>query len=354
MSWVHSMRSKSIYCVRNQFYKILNRSDASLITLLKMRVLSSGTLIKNSPVFELKKKGIELTTFQRTQLPQLTDFLENILKLSEDEVMEIVCCNNGHILNVNFPLLLSKVEYLQRNYLVKSYQLSKILTVSPKWIYRPLSDLKNLLDRLTGNAIALDEVGKVLAKYPAILFLSEEEFGNRMSFFDDNYFTTNEVRSILLSNPSILAYNSVVLEKIYSYLRDTYNMTHEEMIDCMVFKYSYKFVFSRFEFMRKRGLYFGRDKRGIYPAMRQVHPRRILTSSDKSFLVEVALSTHEEFENFCKSFSEKIKAELNFYEANFSDGEEVDEEPQNGTKLEQSDSTPFDDLLWKYMKEKYM
>jgi len=362
-------------CVR--YAKLILNPVQSKVRQLKIQYGFSGDIYQNRylslrvnaqseiefSASKLRRQGIELTPFQKSQLPSYVNFLTSKLGGTRSDTLNVIVSSAGVLLNINFLNFESAVAFLRNSYLVNSTDLMQILSHNPTWLYRPLSDIEAVLQRLCAQGIRLNETGKVLSKYPRILFMDAEEFDQRLEFFGENEFTTKEVRMILLSYPEILANNHLVLEKIYQYVTQTFNMTHEEMVQSILFKYKYSHVFLRFEFLRKRGLYVGRDKRGVYPANRQAAPRKIISHSDIAFLSEIAFSTEEEFKNFFQSLSPELQKEVKYYDSLFENQEpeqdgrfdleltsteddDIENKPDNEDDI-------FEDRLWKYLKQKY-
>ena len=312
----------------------------------------------NEIISHLRRKGVELTPFQRSQLPSYFEHFSNKFLWPNTAIVKTLEASDGLLLNIKYSQFKINVEFLQNNYLLTSNHLIKILSSNPNWLYRSTVDLKLLIDRLISQKLNLGEVSKLLSKYPKILYIDETQLDNRLQFFDDHHFTTKEVKTVLLSYPQILANDLLVLRKIYLYVTETFNMSHEEMIEAVVFKYKYSDVYSRFEFLRKRGLYIGRDKRGVYPSMRQAPARKVLSLPDKSFLSQVALSSAEEFMHFCGSFPPEIEEELKFYDNLHADSfisteQQIDNDDPEIDNNKMDDENIFEDRLWKYMRHKY-
>ena len=291
------------------------------------------------------------TPFQLQQLPKFQKFLMDELNCSHDEFSNITLESRGAILNCHLSVVKSRIAYLRSTYLIKNEHLKRILYCHPKWLVRPTAEIDAVLNCFLDNQVSFTDLGAVISQNPSLLLYSQEQLSARMDVFDDNFFTKNEKRKLMLNSENVLNKPPEVLQRIYSYLKETFNMTHEEMMVSDAFSYSYRHLYCRLEFMRRRGLYIGRDKRGIFPANKQPHPMKIIKFPQNKFLNQVALSTVEEFNSFCSSLPPSILEELKLYD-NFEafkekhlveelENDEVSEEEKNSSRT------------WTYLKTKY-
>lgn len=301
---------------------------------------------KSPQVSKAFKKN--LTPFQLQQLPQFQDFLTSELNCSFDEFLSITMENGGALLNCHLSAVKTRVAYLQTTYLIKSEHLKYILRCHPKWLTRPTEEIDALFNCFLDNQVSFTDLGAVLSQNPSLLLFTKEQIAGRMEVFDDNYFTKNEKRKLLLNSENVLNKPPEVLRRIYSYLKETFNMTHEEMMISNAFSYSYRHLYCRLEFMRRRGLYIGRDKRGIFPANKQPHPMKIIKFPENKFLQQVALSTVEEYKSFCSSLPPSVLKELKLYD-NFEVQEKQNVDDQDNEDSERETSSGS----WDYLKTKY-
>jgi len=300
-----------------------------------------------------QKTGTFLTPFQSQQLPSFQKTLKKHLNASDKDVIDILTIGDSILLNLHTSSIEHHIVQLKETYLVQPNQLLTILKSNAKWMTKSTDEIKDLLECVCVGGVLLDQIGYVLKNYPDLLSLDADEFVHRVNFFNDKKFTLKEKQIILLEFPEILNRDVTELEKIYNYVKETFNMNHDDILKSMVFKYSFTVVFCRFEFMRKRGLYIGRDKRGIYPANRQSHPAKIMTSNLTKFLNEVALSSLEEFSAFCDSFPPHVKEMLEQVNSN-NQTEYLDQDlPVDAVQDFVVSERESENQLWQYLKSKY-
>ena len=293
------------------------------------------------------------TPFQLQQLPKFQEFLIHELNFSFSAFSKIMEGNNGILLNYHLSSVKNRIYYLQSTYLIKNQHMKSILLCHPKWLIRPKEDIDDLLYCFLDNQVSLTDLGTALSRNPSVLLFSAVQLSQKMEVFDENFFTKREKREILLNSADVLNKPVELLRRIYSYLKQTFNMTHEEMMKSCAFSYSFRHLFCRLEFMRRRGLYIGRDKRGIFPSNKQPHPQKIIGSSENIFLNQVALSTADEFQDFCKSLPPSILQELDLYDNFETFCEEDGKEELGDVYTGEEEENEGRSFSWAYLKSKY-